>query len=63
MLASVESLTHFPDLLKRMSDSLDWTKDLGDAFLAQKDETLDAVQRMRAKAYEAGTLKTWGPTR
>ena len=30
---SVEGLTHFPDLLKRMSDNLDWTKDLGDAFL------------------------------
>src|SRR2546430_1735074 len=55
---SVESLTHFPDLLKRMSDNLDWTKDLGDAFLDQKDEVLDGVQRMRAKAYEAGTLKT-----
>src|SRR5438128_4221864 len=55
---SVESLTHFPDLLKRMSDNLDWTKDLGDAFLDQKDEVLDGVQRMRAKAYDAGTLKT-----
>ena len=55
---SVESLTHFPDLLQRMSDNLDWTKDLGDAFLEQKDAVLDAVQRMRAKAYEAGTLKT-----
>src|SRR5213595_2358736 len=55
---SVESLTRFPDLLKRMSDNLDWTKDLGDAFLAQKDEVLEAVQRMRAKAYESGALKT-----
>ena len=41
-----------------MSENLDWTKDLGDAFLAQKDDVLDTVQRMRAKAYEAGTLKT-----
>src|SRR5437016_3337551 len=55
---SVESLTHFPDLLERMSDNLDWTKDLGDAFLGQKDEVLDTVQRMRAKAYESGALKT-----
>src|SRR5213080_2285852 len=55
---SVESLTHFPDLLERMSDNLDWTKDLGDAFLGQKDEVLDAVQRLRAKAYESGALKT-----
>ena len=35
---SIEGLTHFPDLLKRMSDNLDWTKDMGDAFLGQKDE-------------------------
>src|SRR5438093_9226346 len=55
---SVESLTRFPDLLQRMSDNLDWTKDLGDAFLDQKDEVLDTVQRMRAKAYESGALKT-----
>src|SRR5512138_863243 len=44
---SVESLTQFPDLLQRMSDNLDWTKDLGDAFLGQKDEVLDGIQRMR----------------
>src|SRR5207247_7592995 len=55
---SVSSLTRFPDLLQRMSDNLDWTKDLGDAFLEQKDDVLDAVQRMRAKAYESGALKT-----
>src|SRR5437867_12220766 len=55
---SVESLTHFPDVLQRMSDNLDWTKDLGDAFLGQKDEVLDTVQRMRAKAYESGALET-----
>jgi len=55
---SVESLTRFPDLLQRMSDNLDWTKDLGDAFLGQKDDVLDTVQRMRAKAYESGALKT-----
>src|SRR5206468_3160755 len=55
---SVESLTRVPDLLQRMSDNLDWTKDLGDAFLGQKDDVLDVVQRMRAKAYESGALKT-----
>ena len=55
---SVEALTNFPELLERMSENLDWTKDLGDAFLGQKDEVLDTVQRMRAKAYESGALKT-----
>ena len=55
---SVEGLTEFPDLLKRMSENLDWTKDLGDAFLGQKDDVFAAVQRMRGRAQEAGTLKT-----
>jgi len=55
---SVEGLTHFPELLKRMSENLDWTKDLGDAFLGQKDDVFDAIQRMRRKAEDAGTLKT-----
>ncbi len=55
---SVKSLTHFPSVLARMSDNLDWTKDLGDAFLGQQSEVLDAIQRMRRKAYELGNLKS-----
>jgi len=31
---------------------------MGDAFLGQKDDVLDAVQRMRRRAQEAGTLQT-----
>src|SRR5262245_41588418 len=55
---SVKSLTSFPDVLDRMSNNLEWTKDLGDAFLAQRSELMDAAQRLRTKAYDAGTLKT-----
>jgi len=55
---SVESLTHFPTVLTRMSENLDWTKDMGDAFLAQQKDVLAAVQRMRQKAYELGNLKS-----
>ena len=54
--ASVESLTHFPDVLGRMSKNLDWTSELGDAFLAQQADMLDAIQRMRKKANQAGKL-------
>jgi len=54
---SVKSLTHFPDVLKRMSENLDWTQDLGDAVLAQQDDVMDTVQRMRRYAYEYGNLK------
>jgi hypothetical protein len=55
---SVEGLTQFPDLLKRMSENLDWTKDIGDAFLSQQKDVLDAVQRMRKLAQQAGSLQT-----
>jgi hypothetical protein len=56
--ASVKSLCGFPDVLKQMDENLDWTQDLGDAFLGQKTELMDTVQRMRGKAYDSGNLKT-----
>jgi hypothetical protein len=56
--ASVKSLCGFPDVLKQMDDNLDWTQDLGDAFLSQKTELMDTIQRMRGKAYDSGNLKT-----
>lgn len=55
---SVKALTQFPDVLKSMSDKLDWTQKLGDAFLAQQDDVMDAIQFLRAKADEAGNLKS-----
>ena len=47
-----------PDVLAKMSENLDWTQDLGDAFLGQKNELLDTAQRMRGKAHDSGNLKT-----
>ena len=55
---SVKSLTTLPNVLKQMSENLDWTQDLGDAFLAQQNDLLDTAQRMRGLAYEAGNLET-----
>lgn len=55
---AVKSLCGFADVVKRMSDNLDWTQDLGDAFLGQKAEVMAAVQTMRQKAYESGNLKS-----
>src|SRR5262245_16590176 len=46
---SVKSLTAFPTILQGMNEKLDMTQKLGDAFLAQQKEVLDAVQRLRAK--------------
>jgi uncharacterized membrane protein YgcG len=56
--ASVKALVPFPDVLSMMSEKLEWTSMLGDAFLAQEDDVMDTIQRLRQKAYEAGNLKT-----
>jgi hypothetical protein len=55
---SVKSICGFPDVLKRLNENLDWTADMGEAFMNQRTQVLDAVQRMRGKAYENGSLKT-----
>jgi hypothetical protein len=55
---AVKSLTAFPDVLQGMNDKLDWTQKLGDAFLAQQKDVMDAVQRLRAKAQKEGNLKS-----
>jgi hypothetical protein len=55
---TVKSLLQFPEVVGMMSDKLDWTTKLGDAFLAQQKDVLASVQRLRDKAYDAGNLKT-----
>ena len=53
---SVQSLVAFPQVLTMMSDQLDWTQKLGDAFLAQQGDVMDSVQRLRSQAQKAGNL-------
>ena len=55
---SVKALAGTPDVLAMMSDKIDWTKDLGDAVLAQQPDVMDAVQRLRAKAQARNKLVT-----
>jgi len=55
---SVQSLVAFPQVLTMMSDQLDWTQKLGDAFLAQQRDVMDAVQRLRLQAQKAGNLNS-----
>ena len=55
---SVKSLVNFPQVLSMMSEKLEITQKLGDVFLAQQKDVLDAVQRLRAKAQKEGNLKT-----
>ncbi len=54
---AVKSLTVFPQVLTMMSDKLDWTQKLGDAFLAQQKDVLATVQSLRGKAVAQGSLK------
>jgi uncharacterized membrane protein YgcG len=55
---SVKSLVNFPSVLSMMSEKIDWTQSLGDAFLEQEKDVMNTVQNLRKKAYEAGNLKT-----
>src|SRR5262249_30406590 len=55
---SVQGLVMYPDVVQRMAGNIQWTTDLGNAFLAQQSDVMDAVQRMRGKAEGTGNLKT-----
>ncbi len=55
---SVKALTSTADVISMMSDKVDWTKNLGDAVLAQQPDVMDAIQRLRSKAYESKKLVT-----
>lgn len=56
--ASVQAMAALPDAVKQLTDDIGWTTDLGNAFLAQQADVMDAVQRMRAKAKDTGNLKS-----
>ena len=55
---SVKSLVPFPTVLENMDAKLDWTQKLGDAFLGQQKDVMDAIQRLRLRAKEAGNLES-----
>jgi len=55
---SVQSLVAFPQVLAMMGAKPEWVQDLGDAFLADPNGVMNAVQRLRAKAQAAGHLES-----
>lgn len=55
---SVQSLVAFPQVLAQMKQRPDWVQNVGDAFLAQPDDVMASVQRLRAQAQKAGNLKS-----
>jgi Protein of unknown function (DUF3300) len=55
---SVQALLPFPSVLEMMASDMDWTTELGNAFLAQRDDVMNAVQRMRKEAWDYGYLRS-----
>jgi hypothetical protein len=55
---AVQAMVAFPQVIQMMGDKPDWTQNLGDAFLASPKDVLDSAQRLRARAQQAGNLKS-----
>jgi hypothetical protein len=55
---SIQAMAALPDTVKFLTEDISWTTDLGNAFLAQQKDVMDAVQRMRGKAQTQGALKS-----
>jgi hypothetical protein len=54
---SVKALVEFPSVLANMDKNLSWTSSLGDAYVNQQQDVMNAVQTMRERADKAGNLK------
>jgi len=55
---SVQALLPFPSVLDMLASDMSWTSELGNAFLAQQPDLMDAVQRERREAYDYGYLRS-----
>jgi hypothetical protein len=53
---SVQALVAFPQILSRLNEDLQWTQDLGEAFLQDEERLLAGVQSLRQRAADAGSL-------
>jgi hypothetical protein len=56
--ASVRGLAHYPTVLQWMDDNLNWTTELGQAFLNQQQDVMNSIQRLRSSAKNLGNLQT-----
>jgi hypothetical protein len=55
---SIQSMAVVPEAVDRLANDIQWTTELGNAFLAQQSDVMDAVQRMRKKAQDKGALES-----
>ena len=53
---SVKAIVHYPDTLQMMAENMDWTANLGDAFLNQPEDVANSIQRLRWRARAVGNL-------
>ncbi len=53
---SVRAIAHYPSILQMMAGNMDWTANLGDAFLNQPEEVTNSIQRLRWRARAVGNL-------
>lgn len=55
---SVISLLNYPQIVKMMSDDLEWTQAIGNAVASQQKDLLVAIQTLRDKAVADGVIKS-----
>ena len=55
---SVKALARFPEVIRKLNDDVDWTTDLGEAFINQPKDVADAIQDLRDRAEAKGALNT-----
>ena len=55
---SVKAIAFYPDILNMMTDNIDWTSDLGYAFLYQPDDVMSSIQRLRWQVRSLGSLES-----
>jgi hypothetical protein len=56
--ASVQALARYPSVLKWMDGNLNWTTELGQAFLNQQQDVMNSIQHLRTAAYNLGNLQS-----
>ena len=53
---SVKSLSRYPDVLTWLDENLEWTASVGEAFVEQPADVMNAIQGLREQARAAGHL-------
>lgn len=55
---NVKAVARIPTAIQKMEKELSWTTELGQAFIEQPQDLMDAIQGLRAKAQDIGMLRT-----